>query len=102
MYSPKLYPCQTVQAQRPKGGIRPSDEDDDNGDTNSKPENSYLILDCSPEAQKPKTFQIATFTRKNFPDEARETVSRDKPKKCVFASHDRTTWTILMFIRGCS
>ena len=27
-------------------------------------------------------------TRKIFPDEARETVSRNKPKKGVFASHD--------------
>ena len=26
--------------------------------------------------------------RKNFPDEAHETVSLDKPKRCVFASHD--------------
>ena len=26
--------------------------------------------------------------RKNFPDEVRETVSHDKPKKRAFASHD--------------
>ena len=28
------------------------------------------------------------FPESNFSDEARETVSRDKPKKRVFASHD--------------
>ena len=40
------------------------------------------------EAQNPKTFRLETFSRKKIPDEARETVSRHKPKKRVFASHD--------------
>ena len=40
------------------------------------------------EAQKPKTFQVATFYHKNFPDGARETVSHNKHKKSAFASHD--------------
>ena len=39
------------------------------------------------EAQKPKAFRIAILTRKTF-QKLRETVSHDKPKKRVFASHD--------------
>ena len=40
------------------------------------------------EAQKPKTFRVATFNAQKLPDEVRETVSNDKPKKRAFASHD--------------
>ena len=41
-----------------------------------------------PEAQKPKTFRIATFYAQKLSDEVRETVSHDRPKKSAFASHD--------------
>ena len=36
----------------------------------------------------PKLSRQKLFTRKNFPDEVRDAVSHDKPKKRVFASHD--------------
>ena len=37
---------------------------------------------------KTQNFSDSNFLcAKTFPEEAHETVSRDKPKKCVFASH---------------
>ena len=38
--------------------------------------------------KNPKLSGQQTFLHKKSPDEARETVSRDKPKKRMFASHD--------------
>ena len=40
------------------------------------------------EAQKSKTFRVATFYAQKLSGRSAETVSHDKPKKRTFASHD--------------
>ena len=44
--------------------------------------------DLARRGAKPKTFRVATFYAKKFPDEVRGTDSQGKPKKLAFSSHD--------------
>ena len=44
---------------------------------------------CRPEAQKPKTFRVATFYAQKLSGRSTRTVSHDKPKKRAFASLNR-------------
>ena len=51
--------------------------------------------------KNPKLSGSQLFTRKNFPDEVRETISHDKPKKRAFASHDIAKERVMNVLGPC-